>query len=45
VAEGTELTSTHSRLNDQADRRSRAQGWNGALDKLERLFSAKEHIA
>jgi uncharacterized protein YndB with AHSA1/START domain len=45
VAEGTELTFTHSRLHDEESRRSHEAGWNGALDKLERVFSAKEHIA
>ena len=36
VAEGTELTFTHSRLRDEATRRSHERGWSGALDKLER---------
>lgn len=39
VAEGTELTLTHARLHDEETRRSHEQGWNGALDKLERHFS------
>jgi uncharacterized protein YndB with AHSA1/START domain len=38
IAEGTELTFTHSRLHDEASRRSHEQGWSGALDKLERHF-------
>jgi uncharacterized protein YndB with AHSA1/START domain len=38
VAGGTELTFTHSRLHDEATRRSHEEGWNGALDKLERHF-------
>ena len=42
VAEGTELTFTHSRLHDEESRRSHEAGWNGALDKLERLFVATE---
>ena len=42
VAEGTELTFTHSRLHDEESRRSHEQGWNGALDKLERRFLATE---
>lgn len=42
VAEGTELTFTHSRLHDEESRRSHEAGWNGALDKLERLFLATE---
>ena len=40
VADGTELTLTHSRLPDEATRRSHAEGWGGALDKLERHFLA-----
>jgi uncharacterized protein YndB with AHSA1/START domain len=40
IAEGTELTFTHSRLDDEATRRSHEAGWNGALDKLERHFLA-----
>jgi uncharacterized protein YndB with AHSA1/START domain len=39
IAEGTELTFTHSRLHDEETRRSHEAGWNGALDKLERHFS------
>ena len=38
IGEGTELTFTHSRLHDEATRRSHEEGWNGALDKLERHF-------
>jgi uncharacterized protein YndB with AHSA1/START domain len=38
IAEGTELTLTHSRLHDEATRRGHEEGWNGALDKLERYF-------
>jgi uncharacterized protein YndB with AHSA1/START domain len=38
VAEGTELTLTHSRLHDEETRRSHEQGWTGALAKLERHF-------
>ncbi len=40
IAEGTELIFTHSRLHDEETRRSHEQGWNGALDKLERHFLA-----
>jgi uncharacterized protein YndB with AHSA1/START domain len=40
VAEGTELTFTHSRLHDEETRRSHEEGWNGSLDKLERHFLA-----
>ena len=39
IAEGTELTFTHSRLQDEEARRSHEEGWSGALDKLQRHFS------
>ena len=39
VAEGTEMTFTHSRLHDEETRRSHEEGWSGALDKLVRHFS------
>jgi len=35
-AEHTELTFVHARLQDEATRDSHEQGWNGALDKLQR---------
>jgi uncharacterized protein YndB with AHSA1/START domain len=38
VAEGTELTITHSRLHDEESRRSHEEGWSGALEKLARQF-------
>jgi len=34
LAEGTELTFTHSRLHDEETRCSHEASWNGALDKL-----------
>ncbi len=40
VADGTELTLTHSRLHDEATRQSHEDGWRGSLDKLERHFLA-----
>ena len=40
IAEGTELTLTHSRLHDEETRRSHEQGWTGALDKLVRHVEA-----
>jgi len=40
IPDGTELTLTHSRLRDEATRRSHEHGWTGALDKLERHFLA-----
>jgi uncharacterized protein YndB with AHSA1/START domain len=42
IAEGTELTFTHSRLRDEDTRRSHQEGWTGALDKLERHFLASK---
>jgi uncharacterized protein YndB with AHSA1/START domain len=38
IPDGTELTLTHPRLNDEQTCRSHREGWTGALDKLERLF-------
>lgn len=38
VAEGTELTFTHSRLHDEDSRHSHEGGWSGALDKLQQHF-------
>lgn len=38
VAEGTELTFTHARLPDEATRDGHRKGWNGSLDKLEKMF-------
>jgi uncharacterized protein YndB with AHSA1/START domain len=38
IAEGTELTLTHSRLRDEESRRGHEEGWTGALGKLERYF-------
>jgi uncharacterized protein YndB with AHSA1/START domain len=35
IAEGTELTFTHSRLRDEESARNHQGGWAGALDKLE----------
>lgn len=39
IDDGVELTLTHARLHDAAARDSHAQGWSGALDKLERMFA------
>jgi uncharacterized protein YndB with AHSA1/START domain len=44
VAEGTELTLTHSRLHDEETRGSHEQGWTGALDKLERRFAVERSL-
>ena len=38
IEEGTSLTFTHSRLRDEAVKRSHEQGWSGSLDKLQRHF-------
>jgi uncharacterized protein YndB with AHSA1/START domain len=38
LAEGTEITFTHSGLHDEDSRRGHEQGWSGALDKLVRHF-------
>jgi uncharacterized protein YndB with AHSA1/START domain len=39
VANGTELTFTHSRLHDGETQRTHEAGWSGSLSKLEALFS------
>jgi uncharacterized protein YndB with AHSA1/START domain len=39
VPEGTELTLTHSRLQDEDARVSHEQGWTGSLNKLETHFA------
>ena len=39
VPEGTELTLTHSRLQDEETRSGHEKGWSGALDKLETHFA------
>jgi uncharacterized protein YndB with AHSA1/START domain len=38
-SEGTELRLTHERFATEAVRDMHLQGWNGCLDKLERLFT------
>jgi uncharacterized protein YndB with AHSA1/START domain len=39
IPEGTELTLTHSQLHNEETSRSHEEGWSGALDKLDALFS------
>ncbi len=39
VADGTELTLTHARLDSEETRASHEGGWSGALDKLEKMFA------
>ena len=40
IETGTELTFTHALLADDDERRGHEEGWNGALDKLQRLFDS-----
>ena len=42
IAEGTELTFTHSQLHDEETRRTHTQGWTGSLDKLEAYFATRK---
>jgi uncharacterized protein YndB with AHSA1/START domain len=37
--DGTMLTLTHEQLFDEATRDSHKNGWNGALDKMDKLFA------
>ena len=39
IDSGTELTFTHARLANDGARDSHRDGWNGALDKLEAMFT------
>ena len=39
IASGTELTFTHALLANDDERRGHEDGWNGALDKLQRRFA------
>lgn len=41
--EGTELTLTHARLGTEETQASHHDGWSGALDKLQRMFSETTH--
>lgn len=47
VADGTEITFTHSALHDEDTRLSHERGWSGALDKLVHHFQStvRERIA
>jgi uncharacterized protein YndB with AHSA1/START domain len=45
IAEGTELTFTHSQLRDDEIRTSHEQGWSGALDKLVQHYFEHSHGA
>ena len=44
ISNGSELTVHHEMLFDEAARDSHLQGWNGALDKLERLVTERNAI-
>lgn len=41
VPEGTELTLTHTQLQDAESARSHGEGWTGALDKLESYLAER----
>jgi uncharacterized protein YndB with AHSA1/START domain len=41
VAEGTEITITHSLLRDEESRRSHEAGWSASLDKLAARFAGE----
>ena len=47
IADGTEITFTHSGLHDEETRLGHERGWSGALDKLVRQFqaAARETVA
>ena len=47
IADGTEITFTHSGLQDEESRLGHERGWSGALDKLVRHFqtAARESVA
>jgi uncharacterized protein YndB with AHSA1/START domain len=47
IADGTEITFTHSGLHDEESRLGHERGWSGALDKLVRQFqtAAREPVA
>jgi uncharacterized protein YndB with AHSA1/START domain len=44
IPEGTEITFTHSLLQDEETSRGHAEGWSGALDKLEALFAGVAEV-
>lgn len=44
VNSGSELTVRHEMFFDEASRDSHLRGWNGALDKLERLLAERNAI-
>ena len=44
VAGGTELVFTHAQLSSKESRKGHTEGWNGALDKLEKHFLSLEGV-
>lgn len=42
VENGTELVFTHALLGSEESRKGHEQGWNGALDKLEKYFLSQD---
>jgi uncharacterized protein YndB with AHSA1/START domain len=45
IPEGTELTFTHAALASEETRRSHADGWSGAFDKLVRHFQTANRLS
>lgn len=45
ISEGTQLTLTHARLEDEESRASHELGWSGALDKLEGYIPTRKQGA
>ena len=44
VAGGTELVFTHAQLSSEESRKGHTEGWNGALDKLEKYVVSLEGV-
>lgn len=44
IAGGTELVFTHAQLSSEESRKGHTEGWNGALDKLEKHFLSLEGV-
>ena len=42
VDSGTELVFTHALLSSEESRKGHTEGWNGALDKLEKYFLSQD---
>jgi len=41
---GTELVFTHALLSSEESRKGHTEGWNGALDKLEKYFRSLQGV-